>query len=103
MSIFIAREEPFSCGHCGASVLPLGKGSYRNHCPECLWSKHVDQSGPGDRASTCGGLQQPMGVDYRSKKGWMIHHVCTRCGKSILNKVAPDDRQDILSRLRPDL
>lgn len=102
MSTFIAREEHFTCDRCGIDVEPLGKGSYRNHCPSCLWSKHVDAQGPGDRASLCGGLEQPMGVDFRSKKGWMIIHVCTKCGKRIANKAAPDDDQAILSTLRPD-
>ncbi len=103
MSTFIAREEPFVCGRCGKNVHPLGKGSYRNHCPFCLWSKHVDDEGPGDRASACNGLEQPMGVDFRSKKGWIILHVCTKCGKTIRNKAAPDDDQEILSTLRPQI
>ncbi|WDF05905.1 RNHCP domain-containing protein [Shouchella hunanensis] len=34
-------------------------GSYRNHCPFCLYSKHQDII-PGDRASTCGGLMEPQ-------------------------------------------
>jgi DNA-directed RNA polymerase subunit RPC12/RpoP len=88
---FIAREEPFTCGHCGAQVAPLVHGSYRNHCPKCLWSKHVDDQGPGDRASLCQGMMEPAGVDHRSGKGWMIVHVCTVCGKRIPNIVAPDD------------
>jgi hypothetical protein len=45
---FIARQEPFVCEHCGKAVEPLAKGSYRNHCPHCLWSKHVDDVGPGE-------------------------------------------------------
>ena len=32
----------FNCEHCGKEVLPLSDGSYRNHCPYCLYSKHVD-------------------------------------------------------------
>lgn len=89
---FIAREENFMCEHCGAPVEPLGKGSYRNHCPQCLWSKHVDRDGPGDRLSQCQGMMAPVGSDYDGKKGWMIVHVCEKCGKNIPNKVAPDDR-----------
>ena len=89
---FIAREEPFVCEHCGTAVEPLMKGSYRNHCPKCLWSKHVDHTGPGDRLSMCGGLMKPIGTDHDGKKGWMIVHECERCGKKIPNKVAPDDQ-----------
>ena len=93
---FIAREEPFTCEHCGASVEPLGSGTYRNHCPQCLWSKHVDDQGPGDRASLCGGMMRPVELDQSGKKGWMIVHECEKCGKSIPNKIADDDRWEHL-------
>lgn len=89
--IFIARQESFQCEHCGKEVQPLARGSYRNHCPFCLYSKHVDHDGPGDRASSCLGLMQPTGIDQDGKKGWMIIHRCTECGKTIRNKSAPDD------------
>src|SRR4051812_29248383 len=88
---FIARQEPFVCEHCHREVLPLESGSYRNHCPHCLYSKHVDDTGPGDRASLCQGLMAPVTLDQDGKKGWMILHRCTRCGKEIPNKAAPDD------------
>ena len=91
MTQFIARQEPFICEHCGATVEPLDRGSYRNHCPRCLYSKHVDKEGPGDRASLCGGLMEPVGVEHQAKKGWMIVHQCIACGKKITNKRAPDD------------
>lgn len=91
MSTFIAREEPFVCEQCGGTVLPLERGSYRNHCPACLYSKHVDDRGPGDRASTCGGSMEPTALDQRSGKGWIVHHRCMQCGKCIVNVCAPDD------------
>ena len=89
--MFIAREEPFTCEHCGASVAPLKAGTYRNHCPQCLWSKHVDDQGPGDRASLCGGMMRPTGLDQSGKKGMMVIHECEKCGKKIPNKLAKDD------------
>jgi len=89
--VFIAREEQFTCEHCSADVTPLQRGSYRNHCPVCLWSKHVDAEGPGDRASACGGLMQPIGIDQDGKKGFIILHQCAKCGKEGRNKAAPDD------------
>ncbi|HVW67301.1 MAG TPA: RNHCP domain-containing protein [Candidatus Peribacteraceae bacterium] len=89
---FIARQEPFICEHCGKAVGDLENGSYRNHCPFCLWSKHVDKNGPGDRASECRGLMKPAGLDYDGKRGWMIVHECVACGKKIPNKAAPDDQ-----------
>lgn len=88
---FIARQEPFICEHCHRDVSPLDTGSYRNHCPYCLYSKHVDAEGPGDRASLCLALMSPVSLDQNGKKGWMILHRCTRCGKEIFNKAAPDD------------
>ncbi len=88
---FIPRQEPFICGHCGAAVEPLEHGTCRNHCPRCLWSKHVDEKGPGDRASLCQGLMEPVAMDQDGKKGWMIVHRCVECGKEIRNKAAPDD------------
>ena len=36
------------------TVVPEGAGSnHRNHCPNCLYSLHVDIE-PGDRESECG-------------------------------------------------
>lgn len=96
--IFVAREENFRCENCGEQVSPLGKGTYRNHCPVCLWSKHVDDVGPGDRASTCLGMMKPIGFDSRSGKGWMVIHECEQCGKIIPNKLAPDDEWEEIAR-----
>ncbi|MBT4119830.1 MAG: RNHCP domain-containing protein [Candidatus Peribacter sp.] len=94
--VFIARQEPFECGHCKESVKPLEDGSYRNHCPKCLWSKHVDDKGPGDRASTCKSMMKPDRIDHRKKKGWMIVHLCEACGKEIPNMAACDDDLTVL-------
>lgn len=96
---FIARQESFECEQCKKQVEPLETGSYRNHCPYCLWSKHVDKDGPGDRLSTCCTLMKPIGVDHQSKKGWMIVHRCQKCRKQITNKAACDDDIDVLSQL----
>ena len=85
------RNESFSCDHCGQEVSLHPTGSARNHCPYCLYSKHVDEDIPGDRLATCHGLMKPIGVDYRKNKGDMIVHECSRCKKKILNQVAPDD------------
>lgn len=92
--MFIAREEPFVCEHCGIAVEPLLKGTYRDHCPKCLYSKHVDRDGPGDRLSACQGLLEPVGIDQDGKKGFVIQYRCTKCKKSSRNRAAQDD--DIL-------
>jgi len=88
---FIPREEPFCCEHCNAAVSPLKQGTYRDHCPKCLYSKHVDRDGPGDRLSTCLGLLKPTGIDQDSKKGFVIEYICLKCKKTHRNRAAPDD------------
>ena len=91
MSAFIPREEPFVCNQCGENVKPLGQGTYRDHCPRCLFSKHVDQDGPGDRLSPCKGLLEPTGIDQDGKKGIVILYQCVNCGKRSRNRAAHDD------------
>ncbi|MDR3571792.1 MAG: RNHCP domain-containing protein [Candidatus Pacebacteria bacterium] len=72
---FIRRKEDFTCEHCGARVQGSG---YTNHCPNCLWSKHVDID-PGDRAATCGGMMEPIALEG-STPHYRIVHRCMRCG-----------------------
>lgn len=83
-------------------VVPLTNGSFRNHCPYCLHSRHVDVA-PGDRAESCGGVMEPIGLRQRTGKGWQVIHRCLRCGAVRPNRVAagtvqPDD-PDALARL----
>ena len=82
--------EDFVCEHCGAQVTGSG---YTNHCPKCLWSKHVDIH-PGDRAATCGGMMEPVRVEGSTAKGYRIVHVCEKCGYSKINDVALEDDVD---------
>ena len=79
----------FTCEYCGEQVLPLANGRYRNHCPCCLYSKHVDIV-PGDRMSGCGGMMAPVGLRHKSGKGFQIVHRCVRCGIESANRVARD-------------
>ncbi|MBA4336204.1 RNHCP domain-containing protein [bacterium] len=87
---FIMKNESFACNYCGKENDPL-KGGCRNHCKYCLYSKHVDDKIPGDRESKCGQLMQPLELDNSGSKGYVIVHKCTKCGKEIRNKTAPDD------------
>ncbi|WP_259670145.1 RNHCP domain-containing protein [Streptomyces sp. ID38640] len=82
----------FTCGYCGKAVAALVNGSYRNHCPHCLHSLHVDIS-PGDRANDCRALMRPVGVEHHSAKGYMIVHQCTGCGTRGRNRMADDPYQ----------
>lgn len=85
----------FDCIHCGRPIQKHPAGSYRNHCPRCLWSRHVDQW-PGDRAADCGGEMEPVGVDHSGKKGYILLHRCVSCQATDRNKLAPDDDMDLV-------
>ncbi len=88
---FVGRTNyGFVCERCGTQVLPLARGGYRNHCPKCLWSKHVDRV-PGDRMESCRGLMAPVGVEPDAKRGWIIVHRCVRCGFMRRNRAALSD------------
>jgi len=91
MKTFTKRIENFVCAHCGADV--LGNG-YTNHCPKCLWSKHVDNN-PGDRASDCGGMMKPISVTP-DKNGYIITHKCEKCGKTIKQHSSENDDIDAI-------
>ena len=88
---FKRRIENFTCEHCGEKV--QGNG-YTNHCPKCLWSKHVDVH-PGDRVATCGGLMEPIRVSSK-KDSYVITHRCVRCGYEKNNEAAVNDDVDLL-------
>lgn len=84
-------NESFACENCGKTIEKHPEWSARNHCPFCLCSKHLDDDFPGDRASNCHWIMKPIWIDNKKNKWWMIKHKCSKCGKEILNKVAPDD------------
>ncbi len=88
---FQRRIESFTCLHCGAAV--QGNG-YTNHCPTCLWSRHVDVN-PGDRAATCGGMMEPVDLDYRGGE-YTLTHRCTVCPHTRRNRVGEEDSRDAL-------
>jgi len=88
---FQRRVEDFVCDKCGADVRGTG---FTNHCPHCLWSRHVDIN-PGDRAATCEGLMEPVRVEPdrpgRADGGHTLTHRCTRCGHEKRNRTAEND------------
>lgn len=83
---FKRTKEDFVCANCGGAV--VGDG-YTNHCPSCLYSKHVDNK-PGDRLSLCGGIMKPVGLELE-KDVYKIRHLCLKCGIIRCNKTAPAD------------
>ncbi|MBQ8686402.1 MAG: RNHCP domain-containing protein [Alphaproteobacteria bacterium] len=91
MKGFTKTVEDFNCAHCGAVV--SGNG-YTNHCPNCLWSRHVDNN-PGDRAATCGGMMAPVAVESSGDK-FIITHRCEICGKEKRQKTTDNDNIDTI-------
>ena len=88
--------EDFICENCGYKV--KGDG-YTNHCPNCLWSKHVDDQVPGDRASQCQGLMKPVGVLVKRGEISKIEHKCQKCGHQIFSPVKKNDNRDLLIKI----
>ena len=89
MRKFQRKKEDFICENCNKKV--KGDG-YTNHCPACLWSKHVDIN-PGDRLAECKGMMKPIGLD---KKGdiFSVVQKCEKCGHERKNKLVVDDSFD---------
>ncbi len=83
---FQKNIEDFVCERCSFCV--KGNG-FTNHCPNCLWSKHVDIN-PGDRACECLGLMEPITISGKSTDH-IITHRCVKCGLEKRNKVSEDD------------
>ena len=97
MKQFTKRDESFICENCGSKVEKLGYTS-RDHCPNCLCSKHVDKM-PGDRQEECHGLLKPIKVELNSKKGYVIIYKCEKCGAIRKNKASEDDNTELLIKL----
>jgi hypothetical protein len=94
------RPAPaFTCIHCRQEVPLYSYGTkHRNHCPYCLWSRHVDEI-PGDRACGCRSPMQPIAISVREDDEWAIVHRCTGCGAMKTNRIAGDDRELSLLQL----
>lgn len=94
------RTESFRCAHCRLDVSLSAPGTaHRNHCPNCLYSRHVDDDVPGDRDADCGARMEPIGVTVRDGGEWVLVHRCTACDEVHLNRTAADDNPLMLLRL----
>jgi len=91
---FQRKIEDFVCGQCGTKVTGTG---YTDHCPSCLWSHHVDVN-PGDRASSCGGNMEPIGIEIKGGEN-IIHYKCQKCGFSHRVKSAKNDNFEVIIKL----
>lgn len=95
-------DQAFKCGHCKQFIgAPASGGRHRNHCPNCLYSRHVDDTRPGDRKSDCHALMAPAGILTRRNGEQVIIHRCLGCGKEDPNRIAADDNLLLLMRLEP--
>lgn len=96
MKKFNMIDETFICENCNYKVEKLNY-SARDHCPRCLYSKHVDIN-PGDRANNCKGLLEPIGIE-KFKDSYKIIYKCKKCNKLHKNIIAYDDNMDIIIEL----
>ena len=72
---------------------------HRNHCPSCLWSRHVDDDVPGDRAAGCASAMEPISICVRADGEWALVHRCGGCGEVHVNRIAGDDNPLALMHL----
>ncbi len=86
----------FVCTNCKKSVEEQGNigTHHRNHCPFCLFSKHLDMKKPGDRESKCKGDMQPIALAYKKDKEIMLVHECKDCKSISTNRISADDSEE---------
>ena len=89
-------DEEFVCENCNKKVNKL-EYSARDHCPFCLYSKHVDIN-PGDRLNKCRGLLIPIGIE-KFKDTYKIIYQCKKCKTIHKNIIANDDNMDEIINL----
>lgn len=93
-------RESFRCLNCRLDVPMRAPGTaHRNHCPNCLYSRHVDAVVPGDRAADCGARMEPISIAVRGDGEWIVIHRCTRCDELSANRTAGDDNPLPLLRM----
>ena len=91
MKKFSENDNSFICENCNKNVEKLVYSS-RDHCPFCLYSKHVDIN-PGDRANECKGLLVPIDIE-KFKDNYKIVYKCRKCNEIHKNIAAKDDSID---------
>lgn len=96
MKKFNMIDESFICEHCGKNVSKL-EYTARDHCPYCLYSKHVDIN-PGDRANICKGLLKPIDIE-KFKDTYKIIYKCEKCNELHKNIIAVDDNMNEIIRI----
>jgi len=104
-------DRDFKCANCGqiVSTDPILSGVHnRNHCPYCLWSRHLDLFEAGDRLAACKAPMEPVGLTLKkTRKRYvregqgelMLVHVCMGCEKISINRIAADDHPETISEV----
>lgn len=95
---FIYKNEEFLCDYCQTQNSKPERG-IRNHCKQCLCSKHVDLEIPGDRESECQGRMVPIRIKSDKKREWVITHLCERCKETSNNMIQSDDNHELIAKL----
>ncbi len=108
------KVKGFECVHCQqwVSFDKFIGTHFRNHCPFCLWSKHVDEKKSGDRQAFCRGDMKPIGLTFK-KEGFdkygkprqgelMVIHQCHDCGQISINRIAADDEPEMVLKIFKD-
>lgn len=96
MKKFTMRDESFTCENCHKNVNKLNYTA-RDHCPHCLYSKHVDIM-PGDRLNECKGLLKPIAIE-KFKNTYKIIYQCKKCKQIHKNIIATDDDMNLIIEL----
>lgn len=96
MKRFNMIDEEFICENCHKKVNKLNYTA-RDHCPFCLYSKHLDIM-PGDRQNKCKGMLKPIGIE-KFKNTYKIIYKCEKCGEKHKNIIANDDVFDQIIKL----
>lgn len=107
------KKNHFTCLNCNAFIKEskhIGT-RHRNHCPVCLYSKHVDSNKSGDRKSLCKSKMKPIGLTFKkeavNKYGgerigelMLVHRCCNNeCRKVSINRLAGDDDVEVILNL----
>lgn len=98
MRKFFRNKENFICKHCGIFV--KGNG-YTNHCPECLYSMHIDQN-PGDRQEKCHGSMSPIDILTKGGEPKSVVHQCQSCKLVRQNILSPLDSSQAIINVMKD-
>ena len=108
MRLSLDINSDFRCIHCHNFVSTealLAGVKNRNHCPYCLWSRHLDWFQAGDRLSACKAPMRPVGLTMKrshnkyatsSSGELMLVHRCVDCESLSINRIAADDVPEVI-------